>query len=126
MSSQGKMATEPPVKWVPSVGSTRRIRALATLGWTPKEISVDIRRYTGLRVQPHVIDTIRDGSSVNQIEMPVAEGIKRAFTHLKTSTNHGGASTSTAAMAKTEGWPGPYRWKGVDIDDPESEARPAL
>lgn len=104
---------------VSSLGAQRRLQALARLGWNGREVSLDIRRYTGMSVNPKRLDGMREGAEdILPVEINVA--IERAFKHLRGLVNPGSSSRATSEMAARNGWPGPRSWRGVDIEDPEA------
>ena len=108
----------PAVKHVDATGSIRRIKALATLGWAPKDVSTDIRHYTGLKVSPRRVDQIRAGAEP-KIPKELADAIERAYKHLKSQVNPSNSSSATSTHARLAGWAEPRRWRGLDVDDPE-------
>lgn len=113
------------VKMVDATGAGRRIQALATLGWAPRDIVVDIRRYTGINVNPKRIEQIRDGED-DRIPQELWECIDRTYRHLRVSASSGNASSSMVARARSEGWVSPRRWRGLDIDNPKEVPNEAL
>jgi hypothetical protein len=99
--------------------SQRRLRALAALGWTGKDVAVDIRRYTGMVLNPRSLDALCHDEDPPRVPRDVATAIQRAFKHLSNTTGSGNKANETIAYAKQMKWPTPRQWRGRDITDPE-------
>ncbi len=103
------------LKEVPASGARHRLQALATLGWSGKDVSGDIRRYTGLLVSPKRLDALRAGAE-DAVPSEVAEVVARAFKHLSTTLNSGNSAANTIGHATANGWLTPRQWRGRDLD----------
>lgn len=106
-----------PPKAVSAFGSMRRMQALFALGWTGKDVSTDIRRYTGLTLSPRRLDQVRNGEE-RSIPAEVRDAITRAYRRLGSSVGSGNSATNAILFAKEQGWKTPREWRGYDIDDP--------
>lgn len=95
----------PNVK-VPAVGSQRRVRALACMGWGTPQLA-EMLGVTGLSVNNKV--TVMK-STADQIES-LYEALKDVR----------GPSPRTATLALNRGWFPPTHWEGLNIDDPAAE-----
>lgn len=89
--------------WVPTLGATRRIRALLALGWRHEDISEHIGRCShsiggGTYLRTTAIDWRIIDATYNRM------------------SGGRGASTRTAARARANGYIPPFGWR--DIDDP--------
>lgn len=114
------IAVTPKDAILDAAGSMRRLQALATLGWPSKEVAADIRRYTGIRVNPRLLDNIRAGVE-DKIPEPLIEAITRAYRHMHTTANSGTSASATISHALSNQWSAPRAWRGIDIDNPGAE-----
>jgi len=96
---------------VPTIGTTRRIRALMRLGWR----SIDIAHAAGWQSGEAV--TVLIGRSF--VNHRTAQRIRAAYGQLSMSR---GPSEQTRRRAERAGWPPPLAWDDDTIDDPA--ARP--
>jgi hypothetical protein len=118
---KGKQAArEAPVHrvMVSALGTRRRLQALASVGWASKDVSVDIRRYTGLIINPNKLDLVRAGDEP-EVPKDVAAAVVRAVKHLGNRTGTGIIATTLMAEAHSLGWPTPRQWAKLDFEDPE-------
>lgn len=102
-------------------GTTRRLRALAAVGWPLSDISVGLRRY-GVEISVRQLGYIR----AERKEEPIAPALVEAVRKLYESALDGQAPPSgrqpqPRATAKRLGWHPPEHWADVDIDDPGAE-----
>lgn len=125
MAKASKVERPAPI-YVARTGTVRRLQALAVLGWTSKDVSADIRRYTGTRTNPMLLDAVRNGDEYASVTDEVAENVARAFKHLKGTMNSGTSAATAIGFAESRGWVGPYRWRGIDMDDEQAVPRAAL
>jgi hypothetical protein len=105
----------PPVRrprygFVPVVGSTRRLQALASIGWTYP----DVIRLTGITAS-----VLSDVQSMRRplIAARSASLITDAYDDLSRSM---GSSTRARFRARKKGWYAPADWEYADLDDPNS------
>ncbi|MEU4779239.1 hypothetical protein [Micromonospora sp. NPDC023633] len=94
---------------VPVVGTLRRMRALARLGWT----FADIIAAGGSAI--HRLDQVKDQEWVTE---RFAAAVKTAYEALSMRQ---GPSIYTAARAAKKGWPPPLAWDDEALDDPNAE-----
>lgn len=92
---------------VPSIGSVRRIQALAHLRWRVADIAAVIGWSS--KATQHILTNRR------QVTAGEARAIRRAYIEL---TKGIGPSEQVEAWAEEHGWAAPWQWDGVDIDDP--------
>lgn len=95
---------------VPSIGSTRRLRALVAIGHT----GARIRQATGLN---HTTVWQLAAGRNPVVLASTADAISRAYRLLVASP---GTSVRERNRAARNGWVGPLQW-GSDIDDPDAE-----
>jgi hypothetical protein len=108
---RGRHGTREPLV-VNSLGTARRLQALAALGWTLADLGTELgynKSMVGhLQTRRH-----------KQILKSTADRVTAAFNRLSMQV---GGSDKTRRRAVREGWPPPLAWND-DIDDPR--ARPA-
>ncbi len=101
---------------VSSIGSERRVRALARNGWTSTQINVamgeDVEAVSDWR-----LSNIRQGHSP-LLTRDLADAIARAYVALSAHHSTGQFAHLVRGRANAAGWPGPDAWDGLDIDDP--------
>lgn len=97
---------------VPVLGTLRRMRALARIGWT----FTDIIAASGTDL--HRLDQVKDQEWVT---VRFAAAIQTAYEALSMQR---GPSVQTAARAAKKGWPPPLAWNDDEIDNPA--ATPAV
>lgn len=92
--------------WVPTLGATRRVRALLALGWRHDDITEHIGRSS---------HSIAGGTYLRTtaIDWRIIDA-----TYERLSTGRG-ASNRTAARANASGYAPPFGWR--DIDDPDEK-----
>ena len=98
----------PTVGRVGALGSMRRLRALARIGWSTQTIA------DRSGVSPTVIRDVQ-AKRREVIAAVNAEAIAGLFEAVR---DRCGTSTVAVVTADREGWPQPYRWDGLDMDDP--------
>lgn len=94
---------------VPAVGSMRRLRALAVLGWPVSELAARV----GMRVEQ--VSRIRRGGYGWSVLASTARKVTACYDGLSMVP---GPSTLTGLRARRVGWVPPLAWEGVDMDDP--------
>jgi hypothetical protein len=94
---------------VPTIGTTRRIRALMRLGWR----GIDIAHAAGWQSGEAV--TMLTGRTF--LNHRTAERIRFAYDQLSMTC---GPSEETRRRAEREGWPPPLAWDDDTIDDPNA------
>lgn len=109
-------STHPPLPGaayrVPATGPTRRLRALAAIGWTLP----DLTARTGIPLS--TLRAIREGRHAAVLS-PIAEQVTRVFDELAMTP---GTDRSARAAAARHGWAPPLAWPEGGLDDPD--ARP--
>lgn len=98
----------PTAGHVPALGSMRRLRALARVGWTTKAVA------EAAGVSATALRDVRAGRQA-QVQAVNAEAVTGAYERL---SGRCGPSSRAVFRADREGWPQPYRWDGLDMDDP--------
>lgn len=104
-------------QYVNSVGSVRRLRALAAAGVTNRQIAERIGR------SPDMVTYLRRGLHQN-ISWHLAESISTAYDALWDKAAGDSDSRRASTLAKRLGYDLPMSWDDDSIDDPE--ATPAL
>lgn len=95
------------VMTVPALGLTRRLRALAFLGWPQSALA----RETGLSFR--TVQAIRAGEWT-EVRKPTADAVKAAYERLCMTA---GPDCRSTTWAKNQGWLPPLAYD--DIDDPD-------
>jgi hypothetical protein len=93
---------------VGALGTMRRLRALACIGWSTAAMA----EKSG--VSPTVIRDVQ-AKRRSVIAAVNAEAIAGLYEAVR---DRCGTSTVAVVTAHRDGWPHPYRWDGLDIDDP--------
>jgi hypothetical protein len=108
----------PPARSVPAAGTTRRLRALAVLGWT----LADIAREAGVGAQP--LSRIAAGGKA-RVAVRTAEAVARLYDKL---WDKPGPSQVSRDRAIAKGWPPALAWDDDDgphgIDNPDAVPHP--
>lgn len=108
---------QPParLKWkrVPSLGTIRRLEALAFMGWSLRSLE----RIGGFG-DGYLSNTMRTGPLVHE---STAKRVSQVYDRLwdkapPTETNYIGAVTRTRLLARQRGWVGPLSWDDIDTD----------
>lgn len=100
------------VLMIPAVGTQRRLRALAVMGWSWLEIG---KRLGGLSDTAVFKMAHRESS----VRVETAQKITALFDELCLLRGPGSSSVRTRALAK--GWAGPLEWDEDTIDDPDAQ-----
>ena len=98
----------PTVGRVSALGSMRRLRALARIGWTTNILAAK----SG--VSSTAIREIQAGRRVS-VGAVTADAIRGLYAAIGDQC---GTSSVVVFVADREGWPQPWRWAGLDLDDP--------
>jgi hypothetical protein len=93
--------------WVPALGSQRRIRALARLGWSSAELSRRLGKHRSYLLKV---------MSNDRLEQLTATAIATLYEDLCMTRCTSATAGRTATDASARGWPPPLAWD--DIDDP--------
>ncbi|TAJ21803.1 MAG: hypothetical protein EPO65_00450 [Dehalococcoidia bacterium] len=101
-----------PRPLVPSVGSQRRIRALARLGWSSREISRRMGR------ERSFVQKVMGRAT---LEQATVDAITRLYDELSMTWCTSPAAARVAADARAKGWPPPLAWDDEDLDDPDGQ-----
>lgn len=93
------------------LGATRRLQALATLGWSAPAMA------PLLDLHPDTVKRITTGT--RQIEKATDEAIRVLYRRLVTQPAAGNRSAvaRTRAWAARNGWAGPLAWEDIDRDE---------
>lgn len=111
--------------WVEVLGSRRRLRALAALGYGTGHLELELKDRGITHLTRHGLQWIREGGLRTDAE--TADIITRLYRELsRAGINHRGRSIVARKQAAREGWPGPDAWRGMNIDDPAAQPRQVL
>lgn len=109
--------------WVPALGSSRRLRALAGLGYGPGHIFKELAVMGVTSLTRHGVAWIRDHAI--QTEAEKVEAIAELYDRLvERGPNTANRAVVPRKQAYREGWALPHEWAGVDIDDPNALPHP--
>lgn len=100
---------------VPAVGVTRRLQALATLGWSCR----DIARELGYASNFHV-EQLRAGH-VGTVHPVTLAAVAALYDRVWDQPPPGRYAAKVRNIAAREGWPPPLAWDDDTIDDPSAE-----
>lgn len=110
----------------PALGTERRLRALARLGWSSADIATALGQAGGEGCTSRHLGLVRSGR-VRQVGRDLAEAVEEVYARLSDRPSQ---KTISAALARRNavaaGWPCPDDWSGLDIDDPRAEPHAAL
>jgi hypothetical protein len=104
-----------PSALVPSVGTVRRLRALAAIGWTLPEVAAA----AGWTL-PNLCDLV--SSTNGQVTVRTARMVAALYERLSMTPPAGPGAARARARAGRRGWVPPLAWNEGAIDDPK--ARP--
>lgn len=93
------------------IGTRRRIRALARLGWSRTELAHRL----GLPVE-----YVESVFTFDRIEQPLAAAVVALYDRLSMTLSPEPGAAHTAAFARRMTWPAPLAWDDDAIDDPEA------
>lgn len=96
---------------VQSIGASRRLQALATLGWSAPAIA------SLIGVHPDTVKRITAGTAY--IEKDTDDAVRALYRKLVTTPATGNPSAlgRTRAWAARNGWAGPMDWEDIDTDE---------
>ena len=105
---------------VDSVGTRRRLRALAMAGWCAE----DVAAWSG--VHASTLARVREGHT-STVRASTRAAVAVVYAALCAWAPQEGRRRPTRAVGADEarGWVGPARWAGVDVDDPAAAPLPA-
>lgn len=104
---------------VTAVGLTRRVRALAALGWSTRVVA------EVAKLNLDTVTALRRGETANPKAVAVA-GILRAYAELSMRTPaRGRSSTPVRHEAERQGWAPPLAWDDDSIDNPDAKPQGA-
>lgn len=93
-----------------ATGSTRRLRALAAIGWTVG----DVAAHAG--VSPMTVSVLRSGGGrTRRVNAGIAAAVRDVYDALSMTP---GPSQVAASAAARDGWVPPLAWDDDEIDDP--------
>lgn len=101
------MTAEPTM--VTPFGTRRRIRALARLGWSRRELA------TRLSVPLEYLESV---FVYDEVEEALASAVAGLFERLSMTLSTAPDASRTAAAARHARWPAPLAWDDDAIDDP--------
>lgn len=101
---------------VPAVGTRRRVEALARIGWGKKQIG------DRLGVTAQAISCCI-GLRKRGVTAARAHEVADLYSDLSARV---GPSRLAERNAEAHGWPAPWQWDGVDIDDPQANPLPEV
>lgn len=108
--------------WVDAIGSMRRLRALAVLGYGAGHLARELDKRGQIAPTRHGITWIRDAGVRTEAE--TADVIAELYVELvKRGPNTEPRSIVARKAAAREGWLGPEAWIGVRMDDPKAKPR---
>ena len=102
---------------VPALGSARRLRALARLGYGPHQVEIEALDLGIELLNRDALRWIRAGAIRTDAQRAAA--ITKVYEHLvEEGYCRGRAALFARRQAAREEWPSPREWAGLDIDDP--------
>lgn len=107
-----------------SEGPRRRLRALASLGWTLQDVRAEIARQTGQEVTFNQLWSVRSGGAIF-VKRELADSIARTYRSLSGRTSDRAHASNARRTALKARWSSPDDWAGIDIDDPQARPRSA-
>ncbi|MFF0770939.1 hypothetical protein ACFYUK_18785 [Nonomuraea wenchangensis] len=103
--------------WVPSIGAQRRVQALATIGWTAKEVGRQVAARRG-DSWANITRVMQE----QQITATLAHEIDAVYEDLRGRTAPDDRYSRRAKdVAERNRWAPPAAWESVDIDDPDAK-----
>ncbi len=108
-----------PAALVDSVGTRRRLQALAVDGWTAARIS------ELLCVPVNSVRWHRNPERLGDVTWSTRERYRLFYEKVQSLADPGGDSDGIRQFAAAAGWMGPERWADEDIDDPDAQPLPA-
>lgn len=109
----------PATQTIPAAGSTRRLQALATLGWSNHTLAAHTR------LKPAQLDLVRTGTATITVE--AARAIRDLYERLwatsapVTGTSNQKATAAARAEASRNNWAPPMAWDDDTIDQPDAK-----
>lgn len=104
--------------WADPTGSRRRLQALSAAGWSATELAAH------LGTTDSAIFWLRRRLTGGRCLVSTAEQVSQLYDRLAHVTPTGGAVERTRRWAERAGWVEPWRWDGVDMDDPAAQPAP--
>ncbi len=101
---------------VDPIGSRRRLRALARMGWSWTAIAAE----SSFDVKFISVTAIGDA----RVMVKTADSIREVYDRLADRTPPKTGSTRARNYAIARGWHAPIEWTGLDMDDPDVEPEP--
>jgi WhiB family redox-sensing transcriptional regulator len=112
--------------FIPDIGSSRRLQALARIGWTMPALASVARSNLGYREPASTLEKVL-GAARGQRPIHTTLDVKVLtsclYSVLRVMHSDAEHAASTVAMAENCGWPAPSAWHGLDMDDPAAEPR---
>jgi hypothetical protein len=97
---------------VPTIGTARRVQALACLGWSTSELSVRLGHH-----RSYLLKVLR----TKTVERATHVSVVRLYDELSMTLCTSRVAGRTAADARSRGWVPPLAWDDADLDNPEAQ-----
>jgi transcriptional regulator with XRE-family HTH domain len=106
--------------WADATGTRRRLQALSAAGWSANQLG------ELLGVTRSAIAQLRSTDQPRVLQSTAATVTALYDAHWWRTPPPGRYQTRCERYAEQRGWVAPWRWDGLDIDDPAATARPDL
>ncbi len=100
--------------WAPAVGTRRRLQALTAVGWSTSQLA------DRLGVSKSAIAQLRSTDQARVLATTSAD-VAVLYEACWWRTPPGRYQARAERYAEARGWVPPWRWDGVDMDDPEAQ-----
>lgn len=94
--------------WCSSLGTTRRLQALACIGWSSKQLAARLEGFTG-----STLALIREGDQP-EVKQSTARAIAALYEQLSMTPNMAPGHIQTRGWARKYGWVPPVAWDHID------------
>lgn len=119
LAVRGRLADFPDEALIPAIGTTRRLQALACLGWTSRALADQ----TG--VSRTMLTKIRAGE-LKRVRAGMARAVAGTYQRLSgVQAPAGPGAARSRTEAAIHNWAPPAVWDAAAIDDPSVEPEPA-
>jgi hypothetical protein len=105
--------------WRPSVGTLRRLNALSAAGYSQTELGV----HAGTS-KAQINCVRRLATAHDRVHIETHTLIVGLYQRLAHATPTGSYTEYSRRHAERLGWPEPWRWDGLDMDDPDATPAP--
>jgi transposase len=103
--------------WSPAVGTRRRLQVLTAAGWTTSQLA------DRMGVSKSAIAQLRN-TGQDRVLATTAGDVAALYDACWWRTPPGRYQARAERYAETRGWVAPWRWDGLDLDDPATEPHP--